>query len=62
VDNVPGITFGLPRSYAGSLSVNRTDHPENSMFFWGFEANVGSLAASKGERSEEPWAIWLNGG
>jgi len=59
---LPNITFSLPRTYAGNVSVNRTGHPDDSLFFVAFEKEGGSLGAADGERADEPWTIWLNGG
>lgn len=59
---LPNISFPMPRTYAGSVSVNRSGHANNTLFFVGFEKQDGSLAAADGERSNEPWMIWLNGG
>lgn len=58
------VTFPLPHTYSGSVSVNRPDHPNNTHFFLAFEkeGQTGSLAADDGERVDEPWMIWLNGG
>lgn len=42
--------------------MQRPNTPNNTLFFWGFERENGSLTAAAGERSGEPWAIWLNGG
>ncbi len=42
--------------------MDRPGHPNNTLFFWGFEKENGSLTAGDGERSNEPWGIWLNGG
>ena len=52
----------MPRSFAGSVSVNRENHPNNTLFFYAFEREDGSLSAADGERADEPWFIWLNGG
>lgn len=53
----------LPNStFAGSVSVNRENHPNNTLFFVAFEKEAGSLTAAANERSDEPWVIWLNGG
>ncbi|KAF5358649.1 hypothetical protein D9758_007744 [Tetrapyrgos nigripes] len=53
-------------SYAGNIGVNRPDHPNNTLWFWAFERSSeggkGSLSAAAGERQDEPWVIWLNGG
>ncbi|KAG8796363.1 hypothetical protein FRC16_009729 [Serendipita sp. 398] len=59
---LPNVTFTLPGTYAGSISVDRSGHTNNSLFFVGFENSEGSLTASENERSNEPWMIWLNGG
>ncbi|KAF6761653.1 Alpha/Beta hydrolase protein [Ephemerocybe angulata] len=60
-DPLPNVTFPLGQNYAGNLPVNRAS-PNNTLFFWGFEKTAGSLTATASRRSEEPWAIWLNGG
>lgn len=52
----------MPRSFAGSVSVNRASHPNNTLFFYAFEREADSLAAADGERTDEPWVMWLNGG
>ncbi|KZT28980.1 alpha/beta-hydrolase [Neolentinus lepideus HHB14362 ss-1] len=59
---LPNVTVPLPRNYAGSLGVNRAGHPNDTLFFWAVEKEEGSLSAKAGERSDEPWLIWLNGG
>ena len=59
---LPNVTFELGRSFAGNIAVNRPGHPNNSLFFWAFEKENGSLTAGAGERSNEPWGLWLNGG
>jgi hypothetical protein len=61
-DPLPNVTWTMPRSFAGSVSVNRTNHPNNTLFFYAFEREGGSLTAASGERTDEPWVIWLNGG
>ncbi|KAL4244407.1 Carboxypeptidase [Abortiporus biennis] len=60
---LPNVTFGsnLTRSWAGNIPVDRQGHPNNTLFFWAFEKQNGSLTAAAGE-STEPWGIWLNGG
>ncbi|KAH9930296.1 Alpha/Beta hydrolase protein [Fomitopsis serialis] len=58
---LPNVTWNLGRSFAGNIGVQREGHPNNTLFFWGFEKTNGSLTASAGE-STEPWGIWLNGG
>ncbi|KAI0675833.1 alpha/beta-hydrolase [Trametes maxima] len=59
---LPNVSFSLPRNFAGNIPVNRAGHPNNTLFFWGFEKENGSLTAAATERSDEPWGIWLNGG
>ncbi|PIL24661.1 hypothetical protein GSI_12545 [Ganoderma sinense ZZ0214-1] len=61
-DALPNVTWTLPRSFAGNIPVNRAGHANNTLFFWAFEHENGSLTAAAGERSDVPWAIWLNGG
>ncbi|OSD04774.1 alpha/beta-hydrolase [Trametes coccinea BRFM310] len=56
------VTFPLSRNFAGNIPVNRAGHPNNTLFFWAFEKEKGSLTADASERSNEPWGIWLNGG
>ena len=58
---LPNITFPLPRNFAGSIPVNRQEHANNTLFFWGFEKENGSLTADAGS-SNAPWGIRLNGG
>ncbi|KAI0718832.1 alpha/beta-hydrolase [Fomitopsis betulina] len=58
---LPNVTWPLGRSFAGNIGVQREGHPNNTLFFWGFEATNGSLTANASE-SDEPWGIWLNGG
>jgi carboxypeptidase D len=62
VNNLPNISFSLPRNWAGNIPVNRANHPNDTLFFWAFESENGSLTSAAGERSNEPWGIWLNGG
>ncbi|KAJ3810469.1 alpha beta-hydrolase [Lentinula aff. lateritia] len=56
---LPNVTFALTRSFAGNLPVQRADHPNDTLFFWAFEHQNGSLTSNT---STEPWGIWLNGG
>ncbi|KAG6866596.1 hypothetical protein C0991_002084 [Blastosporella zonata] len=57
---LPNVTFTTGgRMYAGNLPVQRAGHPNNTLFFTGFEKSTGSLTTTK---SQEPWGIWLNGG
>ncbi|KAJ3745335.1 alpha beta-hydrolase [Lentinula detonsa] len=58
-DPLPNVTFPLTRSFAGNLPVQRTGHPNDTLFFWAFEHQNGSLTSNS---SSEPWGIWLNGG
>jgi carboxypeptidase D len=59
---LPGITFPLGNNYAGNIPVGRPGHPNNTLFFWGFENNVGSLTAPVDDIQSSPWLIWLGGG
>ncbi|KII95448.1 hypothetical protein PLICRDRAFT_34311 [Plicaturopsis crispa FD-325 SS-3] len=60
---LPNVTTGsLSRSFAGNIATDRAGHPNDTLFFWGFEKENGSLSAGAGERENEPWLIWLNGG
>ncbi|KAH8116530.1 alpha/beta-hydrolase [Phellopilus nigrolimitatus] len=59
---LPNVSFALNRNYAGSIPVNRTNHPNDTLFFWAFEHQNGSLTAAEDDLSDVPWAIWLNGG
>lgn len=61
---LPNVTFPLPRSWAGNIPVDRPGHPNDTLFFWGFEKERGSLTARGREGKDEgkPWGIWLNGG
>ncbi|KAI0352156.1 alpha/beta-hydrolase [Trametes cingulata] len=61
-DTLPNVTWALPRNFAGNIPVNRAGHPNDTLFFWAFEKENGSLTAGANERSNEPWGIWLNGG
>ncbi|KLO07455.1 alpha/beta-hydrolase [Schizopora paradoxa] len=61
-DPLPNISFALSRNWAGTIPVNRANHTNDTLFFWAFEKENGSLTANAGERSDEPWAIWLSGG
>ena len=60
--SLPNVTWTLPRSFSGNIGVNRAGHPNNTLFFWAFEKEYGSLTAAAGEHGEDPWGIWLNGG
>ncbi|KAL9713485.1 hypothetical protein Ac2012v2_003096 [Leucoagaricus gongylophorus] len=58
-DPLPNVTFHLGNSFAGNIPVNRAGHPNNTLFFVGFEKSSGSLTTND---DLEPWGIWLNGG
>ena len=58
--SLPNVTFDLSRNWAGNIPVNRPGHPNNTLFFWAFEKEDGSLTANAGDRSDEPWGIFLN--
>ncbi|KAI0338858.1 alpha/beta-hydrolase [Trametopsis cervina] len=57
-----GLGFDVGNSYAGNINVQRENHPNNTLYFWGFESQSGSLTAGPGELSDRPWAVWLQGG
>jgi carboxypeptidase D len=59
---LPNVTFPLARSFAGNIRVDRQGHPNDTLFFWGFERSNGSLTVPAHESTNEPWGIWLNGG
>lgn len=59
--SLPNVTFPLNRNFAGNVAVNRANHPNDTLFFWAFESENGSLTADAGA-SDKPWAVWLNGG
>lgn len=61
-EELPGVNFALPNHYAGNIKVQRPNHDNNTLFFWGFEHAEGSLTAATGENQDAPWAIWLQGG
>ncbi|KAF8524855.1 alpha/beta-hydrolase [Hysterangium stoloniferum] len=61
-DKLPNATFAIQQSYAGNLPVNRPGHPNDTLFFWGFEKTNGSLTRAVNDSDETPWMIWLNGG
>jgi carboxypeptidase D len=60
-DQLPNVTWNLPRNWAGNIAVQRAGHPNDTLFFWAFEKENGSLTAEADERLDEPWGIWLNG-
>ncbi|KAJ7078454.1 alpha/beta-hydrolase [Mycena belliarum] len=57
---LPNVTGPIARSFAGNVGVNRADHPNATLFFWGFEKANGTLTGSAADT--DPWIIWLNGG
>ncbi|OSC99902.1 alpha/beta-hydrolase [Trametes coccinea BRFM310] len=61
---LPNITVPLPRSFAGNIPVNRTGHPNDTLFFWAFEkqGSNGTLTAPADANNTDPWIIWLQGG
>ncbi|TDL15662.1 alpha/beta-hydrolase [Rickenella mellea] len=61
-DKLPNVTWDLGRNWAGNIAVNRSGHPNDTLFFWAFEKENGSLTAAANERAGQPWGIWLNGG
>ena len=58
-DSLPNVTFPLTHSFARNLPVNRPGHNNDTLFFWGFEKENGSLTSNG---STDPWIIWLQGG
>lgn len=61
-EKLPNISFPLNRNWAGNIPVDRTGHPNDTLFFWAWEWQNGSLTAAAGENQDQPWGIWLNGG
>ncbi|KAK7685714.1 hypothetical protein QCA50_011058 [Cerrena zonata] len=57
--SLPNVTFDAGRSFAGNIGVNRAGHPNDTLFFWGYEHEEGSLTD---DGNNAPWGIWLNGG
>ena len=57
-ENLPNVSWPLARNWAGNIPVQRSGHPNDTLFFWAFESSNGSFTAN----SSEPWGIWLNGG
>ncbi|KAK7018469.1 carboxypeptidase [Favolaschia claudopus] len=59
--SLPNVTGPIARSFAGNVGVNRADHPNATLFFWGFEKTNGSLTRDASANETDPWMIWLNG-
>lgn len=55
------ITWELGRNWAGNIPVGDAQHPNNTLFFWAFEKDNGSLTTAATENDERPWGIWLDG-
>ncbi|KAF8074955.1 Alpha/Beta hydrolase protein [Lyophyllum atratum] len=60
--SLPNVTFDTGRSYAGNLPVQRPGHPNDTLFFVGYEKFPGSLTTMAPANGNQPWGIWLNGG
>ena len=62
--DITGALPALPRSFAGNIPVNRSGHPNDTLFFWAFEkvGKNGSLTAPADVNNTDPWIIWLQGG
>lgn len=58
-ENLPNVTWSLPRNWAGNIPVQREGHPNDTLFFWAFESEEGSFTS---DSTHAPWGIWLNGG
>ncbi|OCH94794.1 alpha/beta-hydrolase [Obba rivulosa] len=58
---LPNITFPLPRSFAGNIPVDRPGHPNDTLFFWGFE-NQKRNGSITDTNNTDPWLLWLQGG
>ncbi|KAG2747251.1 alpha/beta-hydrolase [Suillus brevipes Sb2] len=58
-ENLPNVTWSLARNWAGNIPVQRAGHPNDTLFFWAFESEEGSLTSTS---TDAPWGIWLNGG
>ncbi|GJE98052.1 alpha/beta hydrolase [Phanerochaete sordida] len=58
---LPGVSFPMGRNWAGNIPVDRPNHPNDTLLFWAWEKQEGSLTADAGS-SADPWGIWLNGG
>lgn len=53
VNDLKNVSFTLPRHFAGNIPVNRQGHPNNTLFFWGFEKSNGSLTRSVTDNDSE---------
>ncbi|KAJ3778511.1 alpha/beta-hydrolase [Lentinula raphanica] len=58
-ESLPNVTWNSPRSFAGSISTETPEMPNNTLFFWGFEKFNGSITM---KNSSDPWMIYLAGG
>src|ERR1700683_5514508 len=58
-EQLPNVTWTLPRNWAGNIPVQRAGHDNDTLFFWAFEKENGSLTAAANERLDERWGIWL---
>jgi len=59
---LPNISFPLSRSFAGNIPVNRQNHPNDTLFFWGFETVNGSLTrdAKDGDTESVSFSVLSN--
>ena len=55
------VTWELGRNWAGNIPIGRAGHPNDTLFFWAFEKEEGSLTAAANENNDKPWGIWLEG-
>ena len=58
---ITNVTWDLGRSFAGNIPIGRAGHPNDTLFFWAFEKDEGSLTAAAGENNDEAWGIWIEG-
>ena len=58
-EKLTNVTWDLgKRNWAGTLPVDRPGHPNDTLFFWGWEKDEGSFTDAN---SDKPWGIWING-
>ena len=58
-EKLTNVTWDLgKRNWAGNIPVNRPGHPNDTLFFWGFEKDEGSFTE---ENSDKPWGIYIEG-